>query len=406
MKMIRRAMIALSVVGLLTYAQGARAQAEGDEGGPSEDDSAAVDAADSGFGADERANDDVAPTSEFGEVPQPAGIEAGAAKAPPQLAETHNVERGDTLWDLCGKYLNSPWYWPKIWSYNPQISNPHWIFPGNELRFYPTDENLPTNIEVGRQIAGMDGEDLEIPDALDESELVKTVGTIHVKRNAPNSVWSAFVGFLSKDEHARAGKIVNSEAESVLLSDFDKVYVTLKVPANPGDGFAVYRTVKAIEHPVTGEPYGYAVEILGGVTISATSPTVATAEISHTFRPIERGDYVGPWPESFNSRVEPTPNDADIKGYVLETVGDVLSEVGEHTMVFIDRGRNQGVQKGNVFTVFTRGDGYTLKASGLPNEDIGQLMVVDVQDNASTAVVTYSAREISVGDKIEMRVGS
>ena len=102
---------------------------------------------------------------------------------------------------------------------------------------------------------------------LDESESSRRSATIQVKRNAPNSVWSASLVSLSKDEHARAGKIVNSEAESVLLSDGDKVYLTLKVPANQGDSFAVYRTVKAIEHPVTGEPYGYAVEILGGATI-------------------------------------------------------------------------------------------------------------------------------------------
>src|SRR5262245_30348463 len=65
------------------------------------------------------------------------GAKGSAGENPPQVSETHAVQSGDTLWDLCSKYLNSPWYWPKIWSYNPQITNPHWIFPGNELRFYP-----------------------------------------------------------------------------------------------------------------------------------------------------------------------------------------------------------------------------------------------------------------------------
>src|SRR5688572_17280612 len=86
------------------------------------------------------------------ETPPPAGetAETAEADAPPSVGETHAVKAGDTLWDLCAKYLNSPWYWPKIWSYNPQITNPHWIYPGNELRFYPSDENLPTNVEVSQ----------------------------------------------------------------------------------------------------------------------------------------------------------------------------------------------------------------------------------------------------------------
>jgi hypothetical protein len=61
------------------------------------------------------------------------------------------------------------------------------------------------------------------------------------------------------------------------------------------------------------------------------------------------------------------------------------------------------VQQGNTFAVIDRGDGYTRETQGLPNEDIGQVMVIDVQDKSSTAVVTGSLRELSVGDKIEMR---
>src|ERR1035437_9153443 len=57
----------------------------------------------------------------------------GQASAP---GTQHRVEKGDTLWDLSQKFLGSPWYWPKVWSYNPEIANPHWIYPGNEVRFF------------------------------------------------------------------------------------------------------------------------------------------------------------------------------------------------------------------------------------------------------------------------------
>src|SRR5947209_4380133 len=117
------------------------------------------------------------------------GPEKGAAQ--PQVSEIHQVQGGDTLWDLCSKYLNSPWYWPKIWSYNPQITNPHWIYPGNELRFYPSDENLPTNVEVSSKMTipqgDQEGDDTAIPDSVAEEDLVRTVGTLQVGRTPPNS---------------------------------------------------------------------------------------------------------------------------------------------------------------------------------------------------------------------------
>src|SRR3954471_15887042 len=50
------------------------------------------------------------------------------------VPDVHLVRRGDTLWDLCNRYYQNPWAWPKVWSYNPQVANPHWIYPGDQLR--------------------------------------------------------------------------------------------------------------------------------------------------------------------------------------------------------------------------------------------------------------------------------
>jgi hypothetical protein len=149
--------------------------------------------------------------------------EAASAIDPnaPQVSETHSVQGGDTLWDLCSKYLNSPWYWPKIWSYNPQLTNPHWIYPGNELRFYPSDEG-PTQIDASAQISVPESDDSStvIEGQLDPGELVRATGQIGAA--APKSFFAAHIGFVSAKEHETSGEIVNAEAESYLLSDYDK----------------------------------------------------------------------------------------------------------------------------------------------------------------------------------------
>src|SRR5437868_5407958 len=76
-------------------------------------------------------------------------------KPVPGTPEEYTITKGDTLWDLSQKFLNNPWYWPKIWSLNPSIENPHWIYPGNKLRIVPGPGGQGViQIEQGQAAAG------------------------------------------------------------------------------------------------------------------------------------------------------------------------------------------------------------------------------------------------------------
>ena len=82
-----------------------------------------------------------------------------AAVEPVPAVESHVVEPGDTLWDITARVFGDPFLWPKVWSYNPEITNPNWIYPGDIIRFYPSTEPLPSSPE-GLEIAS----EVEVPE--------------------------------------------------------------------------------------------------------------------------------------------------------------------------------------------------------------------------------------------------
>mgnify|MGYP003338063366 CR=1 FL=1 len=66
-------------------------------------------------------------------VGEQGGIDRSVIPVSPDAPSRYVVQPGDTLWDISAKFLTDPWYWPEIWHINPQVANPHLIYPGDEL---------------------------------------------------------------------------------------------------------------------------------------------------------------------------------------------------------------------------------------------------------------------------------
>lgn len=339
---------------------------------------------------------------------------AGGREAAP--GEVHTVAKGDTLWDLSQRFLGSPWYWPKVWSYNPEIANPHWIYPGNLVRFFPSGEEVPSRVEVGTGPApepvddGMESPQ-EIPAELvqDDVQVVGRIGYV-----APKSRRIVHEGFVTPRELEESGVIASSFSEPTMLSFPDKVYVKFKnrTEAKVGDRYVIYRTQNEVRHPTKGGRYGYVTRFLGVMRIVAVGEKVATGQIGETWDEVNRGDLVGPFGERLAENVAARPNERELDGRLIGTLVPELSLVGEHHFVIIDKGSAEGVQPGNTFTVVRQGDAlqsnfeepWRDQDKRLPVEDIGRCMAVDVKEKASTCLVTRSLRELVVGDRVLMRV--
>lgn len=335
-----------------------------------------------------------------------AGL-ASQAVAPKQV---HTVTGGDTLWDLSKQYLGSPWYWPKVWSYNPEISNPHWIYPGNHIRFFPSGEEGPSRIE-----AGAVGESSS-PDAIEVGNEPGVRVSGHIGYRAKGAIRIARPSFMTPGEVEEAGTITASAGESLMLSYPQTVYVSFpkKDAVKVGDTYPIFRPGPEVIHPVTQVQYGHLTQVVGSLRVIRLSERMATAEITpETPDEVRRGDRVGPHGEQLVLTVEARPNGGLVKGFVIAAMVTYLTIFGEHQVLMIDQGSGQGVQPGNTFSVVRRHDPavnvqaflFPAKAIDpeLPSEDVASCLVIDVKEGASMCVLTRSMREVVYGDRVEMR---
>ena len=332
--------------------------------------------------------------------------------APPEgPSQVHTVEKGDTLWDLSSKYLGSPWYWPKVWSYNPQIANPHWIYPGNQVRFYPGNgEETPTRAEP---VAG-DEDELQAGQAIEGDEDVQMV-RLPVETKTREIVLKD--GFATPNEVEAAGTLVASFAESEMLSPPAVVYLEFKdrSAVQVGASYLVYRTVGKVYHPRTGKFLGYQTQVLGTVKVNRTSDPKVRATLEKAFDEIGRGARIGPARERLYETVSPVANAVALQNLtVVAQLETSLTMAGEQVRVLVDAGSAQGVQVGNVFTVIRQADpilsdvGVDPSANqdtSLPVEEVGRCMAVDVREAVTTCLLLRAYREVVVGDRVELRAG-
>ncbi len=334
-------------------------------------------------------------------------VSSSGAAAP----DTHVVRRGDTLWALCDHYFNNPYQWPRIWSYNPQIKNPNWIYPGDELRL---------------RVAGA------APEGKPSADSKGGLSLIDRRRTVPHdSVFLRDQGWIQGDESDDVwGEVSGSASETMFLSDLNEVYLTLRSGHDPriGQELTVFRTRATAAA-------GDIVQLLGTVRIDEWNPQerVARAQIVETLDTIERGNKVGPIARSFLV-VSPVTNQSEVTAHVLASLRP--NEIfGQNQIVFIDKGEAAGLQPGNRLVVRRRGDAWrkTLVTEGagyristdnerpmppmemtpgshaedatFPQEIVAELRVLTTRRESAACLVTQARVEIDTHDIAYARKG-
>lgn len=334
---------------------------------------------------------------------------------------THTVKKGDTLWDICDTYFANPWQWPRVWSYNPEILNPHWIYPGEVVKLKKEGGgSLGLAGGAGGAGAGAGGP----PGS-------KTM--MGTSKPLPGTVFLRNTGFVYDKDVQQNGEITGSPEDKMLLAAPDRVYIRLSKDqakeAQPGDLMTIYQRTRAVKSK-SGGAVGDVVQILGTVKIDKVDKDKALAEgtITESLDVIERGARIGPVDRKIDV-VSPTTNQVDLTGELLESIHSNVM-FGQNQIVLIDKGEKDGLKVGNRLFVVAKGDPWQegLSSAGAfaagkvsigteasnvevktgdtgeqakdyPDEVIAEIRIVRVRKDTATCIVTQSKKELASGDR-------
>lgn len=312
--------------------------------------------------------------------------------------QRYTVQPGDTLWDISSKFLGNAYYWPKLWSINDQITNPHWIYPGDLVRL------LPRGLLVTPPPVSLE------PDA---TPTTTPPPPVSVPPSAPLEARIRQVAFVDQRDLDRGMVITGSVEDKALLAEGDEVFVTYPKDRIPtvGSRFSVYAEETPVFHPRAGGKVGSYVRVLGEVVITSVKlDKRAQARIVTSTGEIERGARVGPLQRQFKT-VPPVANTVDLQRTIVARLARTQL-IGSGEIVFVDAGERDGVKPGNRFYVVRRGDALPppdrADLTGQDDRDfparaLGRIILIDVGKDISVGLVDRAVEEMGVGDLVIMR---
>lgn len=317
---------------------------------------------------------------------------ADSLKLQDNAPDQYVVVKGDTLWDISGRFLKDPWHWPQIWNMNrEEIKNPHWIYPGDMIVLDRSGKEPRLSLVKGgdngmRTIKLSPG--VRATDIGDEAIPAIPIRVIHPFLSQPRVV--------PKGALDDAPFILGTNAERVILGSGDEAFAT---GGKAGvTRWNVLRPGKVLKDPETGEVLGYEVEYLGDArTLVEGAPQ--KIRITQSAQEILPKDKLVEASDSTTFEYLPRAPENQISGRIISAYGG-LSDSGRYQTVVINRGSNDGLEPGHVLSVFREGKAVNLtrdekdrmtwvneKTSGVP--DGGAWLYSDVRCLKEDGKATY-----------------
>ncbi|HYQ39462.1 MAG TPA: LysM peptidoglycan-binding domain-containing protein [Pseudomonas sp.] len=324
----------------------------------------------------------------------------GLAQAEVQLKDGHpqnyTVVRGDTLWDISGKFLKQPWKWREIWQVNPQVQNPNLIYPGDVLSLTYVDGQ--PRIMVNR---GESRGTIKLSPKVRSTPMAEAIPTIPLEKVNSFLLSNRIVD--REAELTQAPYIVAGNAERVVSGAGDRIYARGQF-AGGQPVYGLFRQGKAYTDPQTGELLGINADYIGSGEVVAEEGDIATLNLTRTTQEVRIGDHLLPTEErAISSTFQPSEPTGKVDGLIIDVPRGV-TQIGQLDVVTLNKGRRDGLSEGNVLAIYKTGETVRDRISGesvkVPDERAGLLMVFRTYDRLSYGLVLNASRSLAVLDKV------
>lgn len=311
------------------------------------------------------------------------------------LADDHpneyTVQDGDTLWDIAETFLKDPWYWPEIWYINPEIVNPHLIYPGDVLGLVYVE---------GRQMVA--------PIRASSHRLSPTARATPLTEAVTSVAYEDIAAFLStgavlqRDQVDQLPYLLATRGDHLVAAAGNTVYIRRNTSDVLGQRFNIVKVGDELVDPDTNRVIGYQGVMVGAGTLrrGGDPSTLAVTESTMEATP---GDLLIPTENNLPLNFFPKAPSGDVDGRIISVVGGV-SQIGQFMVVVMNRGSDSGLAVGDVLTVFQDGPEVADRVQGgkvkLPDESAGTIMVFKTFGDISYGLVMEATRAIHKFDHV------
>jgi hypothetical protein len=325
----------------------------------------------------------------------------------PNAPDSYVVKKGDTLWGIAKVFLRDPWFWPEIWQVNPQVQNPHLIYPGDTLHLVYVDGKARIVLQPGLER----GDAARVMPRVRSQPLEAAVTTI------PYETIAAFMSkpsVLEKEQINQAPYVLTTRDSHIMMADGNTVYARgFKGPVELGMHYNLVRVGVALRDPDDHQILGYNGVFTGTGHVTRVGDPV-TLIMTQSTRETYPGDKLFAGDVDVPLDFVPSSPRNLIKGQIME-VSDGVSVIGQYQVVAINRGARDGLAPGNVLAVYQRGDSVRDNVSKgfirgvsfmapkvrLPDERTGTFMVFKTFNRLSYGLIMEATDVIRVNDYVE-----
>ncbi len=332
----------------------------------------------------------------------------------PDAPNSYIVVKGDTLWDISGKFYQDPWKWPYIWGLNKDtIKDPHWIYPGDVVRLDRSTGTLNIG-EMNTDNAGQAGTEIPVaaaPDSADarhgDSNTVRlsprVIEGMSIHDAIPSIPVAVLAPFLSKplavEENALkvAPEIIGAREGRVILGEGDTGFAR-GLTSEQGSRWQIYRPGQHFVDPDSGEVLGTEAIYLGNAEV-AQFADVSTLSITNSVQEIHAGDrLIAPVADTPLTYLPRSP-DNKVSAKAISIYGGV-SQAGQNMAITLNKGARDGLQIGHVLALYRKGEAVNSdgKEYTLPDERYGLAFVFRVFDKVSYALVMQTKLPVQLLD--------